>query len=159
MKQHWTSPIVKIKTGSGKSRVLIHAVPAVSDLPDLIKWKDKYLSTQSFRLNLGESFTGSVTVDLARVPHILLGGATGSGKSVLLKLLLMQANKKGAHVCIADFKGGVDFPPVWHKECRMCFEEQSTLELLTELTEELERRKQLLKAAGLPNIDHYNAAT
>ena len=151
--------IVKMKNGSGKSRVLIHAVPAVSDLPDIIKWKDKYLSQQSFVLNLGESFTGPVTVDLARVPHILLGGATGSGKSVLLKLLLMQANKKGANVCIADFKGGVDFPPVWHKECRMCFEEQSTLDLLTELSEELERRKQLLKAAGLPNIDHYNAAT
>ena len=151
--------IVKMKNGSGKSRVLIHAVPAVSDLPDMIKWKDKYLSTQSFILNLGESFTGPVTVDLVRVPHILLGGATGSGKSVLLKLLLMQANKKGANVCIADFKGGVDFPPVWHKECRMCFEEQSALELLTELTEELERRKQLLKATGLPNIDHYIAAT
>ena len=151
--------IVKMKNGSGKSRVHIYAVPAVSDLPEMIKWKDKYLSQQSFILNLGESFTGPVTVDLARVPHILLGGATGSGKSVLLKLLLMQANKKVAKVCIADFKGGVDFPPVWHKECRMCFEEQSTLELLTELTEELERRKQLLKAAGLPNIDHYNAAT
>ena len=151
--------IVKMKNGSGKSRVLIHAVPAVSDLPDMIEWKDKYLSTQSFKLNLGESFTGTVSVDLSRVPHILLGGATGSGKSVLLKLLLMQANKKGANVCIADFKGGVDFPPVWHKECRMCFEEQSTLELLTELAEELERRKRLLKAAGLPNIDHYNAVT
>ena len=151
--------IVKMKNGSGKSRVLIYAVPAVSDLPDMIQWKDKYLSQQSFILNLGESFTGPVTVDLAKVPHIMLGGATGSGKSVLLKLLLMQANKKGAKVCIADFKGGVDFPPVWHKECRMCFEEQSTLELLTELTEELERRKLLLKAAGLPNIDHYNAAT
>ena len=151
--------IVKMKNGSGKSRVLIYAVPAVSDLPDMIEWKDKYLSAQSFILNLGEGFTGPVTVDLARVPHILLGGATGSGKSVLLKLLLMQANKKGANVCIADFKGGVDFPPVWHKECRMCFEEQSTLELITELTEELERRKQLLKASGLPNIDHYNVAT
>ena len=151
--------VVKMKNGAGKSRVLIYAVPAVSDLPEIIKWKDKFLSQQSFILNLGESFTGPVTVDLARVPHILLGGATGSGKSVLLKLLLMQVKKKGANVCIADFKGGVDFPPVWHKECRMCFEEQSTLELLTELTEELERRKQLLKAAGLPNIDHYNAAT
>jgi len=151
--------IVKMKNGSGKSRVLIHAVPAVSDLPDMIHWKDKYLSQQSFILNLGESFTGPVTVDLARVPHILLGGATGSGKSVLLKLLLMQANKKGANVCIADFKGGVDFPPVWHKKCRMCFEEQSALELLTELAGELERRKQLLKASGLPNIDHHNAAT
>ena len=151
--------IVKMKNGSGKSRVLIHAVPAVSDLPDMIKWKDKFLYQQSFILNLGGSFTGPVTVDLSRVPHILLGGATGSGKSVLLKLLLMQANKKGAIVCIADFKGGVDFPPVWHKECRMCFEEQSTLELLTELVGELERRKQLLKASGLPNIDHHNAAT
>ena len=151
--------IVKLKNGSGKSRVLIHAVPAVSDLPEMIKWKDKFLTQQSFILNLGESFTGPVTVDLARVPHILLGGATGSGKSVLLKLLLMQANKKGAKVCIADFKGGVDFPPVWHKECRMCFEEQSTLELLTELTEELERRKALLKASGMPNIDHHNETT
>ena len=151
--------IVKIKNGSGKSRVLIQAVPAVSDLPEMVQWKDKYLSRQSFVLNLGESFTGPVTVDLARVPHILLGGATGSGKSVLLKLLLMQANKKGAKVCIADFKGGVDFPPVWHKECRMCFEEQSTLELLTELVKELEGRKQLLSASGLPNIDHHNAAT
>ena len=40
-----------------------------------------------------------------------------------------------------------------------CALRNTTLELLTELTEELERRKQLLKAAGLPNIDHYNAAT
>ena len=30
--------IVKMKNGSGKSRVLIHAVSAVSDLPDMVKW-------------------------------------------------------------------------------------------------------------------------
>ena len=149
--------IVNIKNGSGKSRVLLYAVPAISDLPEMIQWSDKYLSRQSFILSLGESFTGPVTVDLAKVPHILLGGSTGSGKSVLLKLLLMQAIRKDANVCIADFKGGVDFPPAWHKSCRMCFEEQSTLELLTELTEELERRKQLFASAGLPNIDSYNA--
>lgn len=151
--------IFKIKNESGKSRVRLYAVPAVSDLPDMIQWEDKYLSQQAFVLSLGESFTGPVTVDLAKIPHILLGGATGSGKSVLLKLLLMQARKKGAEVCIADFKGGVDFPTVWHQKCRMCFEEQSTLELLTELTEELERRKQLLTATGQPNIDRYNEST
>ena len=151
--------IFKIKNESGKSRVRLYAVPAVSDLPDKIQWQDRYLSQQSFVLSLGESFTGPVTVDLAKIPHILLGGATGSGKSVLLKLLLMQAKKKGAEVCIADFKGGVDFPTIWHKQCRMCFEEQSSLELLTELTEELERRKQLLTASGQPNIDRYNEST
>jgi len=150
--------IVKMKNGSGKSRVIIHTVPARSDLPAVIDWKDKYLSNESFILVLGESYTGPVTVDLTSIPHMLLGGSTGSGKSVLLKLLLMQANKKGANVCIADFKGGVDFPPVWHKECRMCFDEQAVLELLTELVDELERRKKLFAAAGQANIDRYNKA-
>ena len=150
--------IVKMKYGSGKSRVLLYTVPARTDLPEVIDWNDKCLSQKPFILSLGESFTGPVTVDLTNIPHILLGGSTGSGKSVLLKLLLMQANKKGANVCIADFKGGVDFPPVWHKECRMCFDEQSVLELLTELVDELEHRKKLFAAAGQDNIDRYNKA-
>ncbi len=151
--------IVNMKYGYGKSRILLHTVPARTDLPDMIEWSDKYLSSQSFVLTLGESFTGPVTVDLVKVPHILLGGSTGSGKSVLLKLLLMQAIKKNAIVCIVDFKGGVDFPPVWHKKCRMCFEEQTTLGLLTELVEELENRKKKLSASGQPNIDRYNEMT
>lgn len=75
-------------------------------------------------LVLGKSYTGPVTVNLAYIPHILLGGSTGSGKSALLKLLLMQALHKGAEVYIADFKGGVDFPKVWHEKCRMCFTEE-----------------------------------
>ena len=151
--------IVKMKYGSGKSRILLYAVPARTDLPDVINWNPKFLSNESFILVLGESFIGPVTVDLVKIPHILLGGSTGSGKSVLLKLLLVQTIQKGAQVCISDFKGGVDFPPVWHEKCRMCFEEESTLELLTELTEELKRRKKLFTAVGQSNIDRYNAAT
>jgi len=116
--------IVKIKYGEDKSRVLIYAVPAQADLPEVLRWKDSVLSPDNFVLVLGESLLGPVTVNLANIPHILLGGSTGSGKSVLLKLLLMQAVKKGAVVCIADFKGGVDFPPVWREKCRMCFEEK-----------------------------------
>lgn len=151
--------IVKMKYGSGKSRVLLYTVPARTDLPEVIDWNDKYLSHKPFILALGVSFTGPVTVNLVKVPHILLGGSTGSGKSVLLKLLLMQALKKGAIVCIADFKGGVDFPPIWHKQCKMCIEEESTLALLTELVDELQRRKTLLATSGQPNIDRYNEAT
>ena len=105
---------------------------------------------------LGESYTGPVTVNLAHIPHILLGGSTGSGKSVLLKLLLLQALHKGAEVYIADFKGGVDFPDVWHEKCRMCFTEEDLRDTLDRLVEDLEHRKSAFKALGCPNIDAYN---
>ena len=87
---------------------------------------------------------------------ILLGGSTGSGKSVLLKLLLMQALRKGAEVYIADFKGGVDFPKVWHKKCRMCFNEQDLLYTLNQLAAVLEYRKRRLAETGCPDLDAYN---
>lgn len=151
--------IVKLSYGRSKSRVLLSAVPAHCELPNLLPWKDKYLSPDSFVLALGESQLGPVTVNLANIPHVLLGGSTGSGKSVLLKLLLMQAVKKGAVVCIADFKGGVDFPPVWHKKCRMCFEEHELPAMLDLLIAVIQSRKELFKQVGCPNLDEYMKAT
>lgn len=148
--------IVKIIYGKSKSRVLVYAVSAQTSLPELLCWSDSYLSPDSFVLTLGESLTGPVTVNLAHIPHILLGGSTGSGKSVLLKLLLMQAIHKGAEIFIADFKGGVDFPKIWHYKCWMCFNEQDLLKMLTDLVAELERRKALFLAADCANIDEYN---
>ena len=148
--------IAKMAWAEGRRIIRVYAVPAAGDLPALLPWQDKYLSRKSFELVLGEGITGPVTVNLAHVPHILLGGSTGSGKSVLLKLLLMQALHKGAEVYIADFKGGVDFPAVWHQKCRMCFTEDDLLDLLTGLVDELERRKERFRASGTANIDEYN---
>ena len=130
-----------------------------SEFPQKVDWDDSYLSPDDSVLVMGESWTGKETVDISSTPHILLGGATGSGKSVLLKCLLMQSLKKGASVIIADFKGGVDYGPAWHKRCRMVFDPQSLLTVLSELTAELERRRCLFVEAGTPNIAEYNEAT
>ena len=151
--------IVKLAYAKGGSRVLVYSVSADDDLPEVLKWRDSYLSPKSFVLVLGESYAGPVTVNLAHIPHILLGGSTGSGKSVLLKLLLMQALHKGAEVYIADFKGGVDFPKVWHEKCRMCFTEENLRDTLDQLVAVLEYRKSAFKALGCPNIDAYNETT
>lgn len=151
--------IVKIIYGKSKSRVLVYAVPAQTRLPELLRWSDAYLSPDSFVLTLGESFTGPVTVNLAHIPHILLGGSTGSGKSVLLKLLLMQSLRKGAEVYIADFKGGVDFPKDWRQRCHMAFTEQDLLYILGQLVAVLEYRKGRLAETGCPDLDAYNEAT
>ena len=100
-----------------------------------------------------------MTVNLANIPHILLGGSTGSGKSVLLKLLLMQSLLKGAEVYIADFKGGVDFPEAWHNKCRMCFTEEDLLYTLGQLVTVLEYRKGRLAETGCKDLDTYNEVT
>ena len=148
--------VIDVDYGKSTSRIILKFVPGRNTLPNYIEWKDAYLSPDSFVLTLGEGYIGPITIDLAMIPHILLGGSTGSGKSVLLKLLLMQSLRKGAKIYIADFKGGVDFPSEWHRQCRMCFEEHNLLELLTGIAEELQRRKQLFNSAACSNLDEYN---
>lgn len=148
--------IVKIIEGRNKRRILLHVVPADSGLPDFIEWNDGYLTDDDSTLILGKSQLGLESVDLSKIPHILLGGSTGSGKSILLKVLLVQSLKKNAIVSIADFKGGVDFPRVWHDKCKMCFDEEKLLKILTELTDELQRRKTMFREVGCANISDYN---
>ena len=149
--------IVKLAYAKGKSRVLMYAVSARDDLPEVLKWKDSYLSPKSFVLVLGESYTGPVTVNLAHIPHILLGGSTGSGKSVLLKLLLMQSLRKGAMIWVADFKGGVDYPHNWDGLCEMVFTENDLLTTLDKLVHMLEQRKAAFRSMGCSNLDEYNS--
>lgn len=85
---------VDVKQGNDKQRILLYTVSGSSNLPQVLHWKDEYLSQKTFELVLGESLLGRETVDLAKIPHILLGGSTGSGKSLSVKLLLMQCIKK-----------------------------------------------------------------
>lgn len=152
--------VVVVKTSPDGRRVLLHTVPKRFTLPETIYWKDEYLSPEDFTLTLGMSLTGKLeTVDLATVPHLLIGGGTGSGKSVLAKSLLMQSLKKGATVILADFKGGVDYAPVWHEKCQMVFSPETLRATLAALTVELERRRKLFVEAGTPNLTEYNKAT
>lgn len=147
--------VVDISDHVGKSVICMRTVPAQGALPEYIPWDMTRLSPENFVLTLGWGYAGPVTVNLAVIPHILLGGSTGSGKSVLLKLLLAQAAEKGAEIVIADFKGGVDFGSYWTERCEVCTDEDRLASLLAELLTELERRKKLLREAGCPNIDTY----
>ena len=43
---------------------------------------------------IGEGVQGRITIDLDKIPHVIIGGSTGSGKTQLLRFLLMQAINK-----------------------------------------------------------------
>ena len=148
--------IIKFTQGVSKKRILLYTVSGNEGLPKFMYWKNEYLSNEDFTLVFGRSVIGQVTVNLAKIPHILIGGSTGSGKSILLKLLIMQCVKKGAEVYIADFKGGVDFLPVWHEKCKIIIRENELLNTLGMLVDELEYRKEALRNSGCANIGEYN---
>ncbi|MGN1132658.1 MAG: FtsK/SpoIIIE domain-containing protein [Ruminococcus sp.] len=145
-----------IEEGKNCRQVVVRCVSGKYRLPDKLMWNKGKISDKDSELVLGESITSTVTVDLSKVPHILIGGSTGSGKSVLLKLLLMQCVVKGSEVYIADFKGGVDFPPVWHEKCEIITDQEKLLNILDEVVEELQSRKILLCQSACHNIDDYN---
>ncbi len=149
--------ILGLDYSKGKRNVILRFVNANGDFPTQIAWDGRMLSKEDFVLIAGIGADSMpVEIDLNIIPMVLIGGATGSGKSVLLKSLLMQALNKGANVILSDFKDGVDFPGVWYKKCQMIFDEKTLLEALRELVATIEDRKKILKESGLPNIHEYN---
>lgn len=151
--------IVSLNSGKDFQHVIIKSVSANNDLPDKIEWDNALLSDKDSELLLGESQIDKVTADLKVTPHILIGGSSGSGKSVLLKLLLMQCFEKGHDVYIADFKGGVDFCGVWKRKCNIITQQEKLINRLEYIVEELNSRKQLFLDCECANIEQYNKLT
>lgn len=154
--------IAKIEEIDGKQRIRLYAVPIEQGLNDKIIWNNLMLNTEIpiCKVILGESLLEQVVVDLNVTPHLLIGGSTGSGKTVLLRLILMQLlAKNDIDVTIADFKGGVDFSAHWqnHPRCRMIFERSELLAYLNSLVDELNRRKALFASKDdCNNIFDFN---
>lgn len=142
----------------GKKYIEISATSGNTLLPDYVQWKKSDLSDIDFQLNLGKSVVGEVSVNIVNTPHLLIGGSTGSGKSVLLKCILMQCIIKGATVWIADFKGGVDFPRAWHDKARIIIDRETLIVKLDDIVAELHRRKRLFAEHDCANISEYNKA-
>lgn len=151
--------IIDVQLKSHTNILYLHTVKATTALTTTEPWDMKYLSSKSFELALGRSLSGIKYINLSITPHVLIGGTTGSGKSILLKSLLVQCAMKGASIFVADFKGGVDFGPAWEAKCTMCYDMETLKRILDKLTSELYRRRERFKSVDCPNLDVYNQRT
>src|SRR5262249_44484280 len=60
-------------------------------LRELLAWEDSNHSSAKLPLCLGKPIGGEpVIVDLARMPHLLIAGTTGSGKSVAINTMILS---------------------------------------------------------------------
>ncbi|HWH23632.1 MAG TPA: DNA translocase FtsK, partial [Candidatus Limnocylindria bacterium] len=122
-------------------------------------------ATSSLTFALGRDVSGKAyAVDLARMPHLLIAGATGSGKSVcvnaLISSLLMRATPDELRLVLVDLKrvelaAYRDLP---HLEVPVLVESHEVRAVLGNLVQVMEQRYERLAEAMERNITAYNAS-
>src|SRR5438874_272223 len=114
-------------------------------------------------LGLGNDVSGqSIVADLTRMPHLLIAGATGQGKSVcinaLITSLLFQVTPDKMRMLLIDPKRveltGYNGLP--HLPLPVLVESHQAAAALRWAVAELVRRHQLFSAEGVRNIAAYN---
>ena len=111
---------------------------------------------------LGKDVAGQVCVgDLARMPHVLIAGATGSGKSVLLNAIIAsiitQATPDDVRLLMVDPKM-VElnmYNSIPHLLSPVVIEVDQVVSLLKNAIHEMERRYRLFAQVGVRNLDGY----
>jgi DNA segregation ATPase FtsK/SpoIIIE-like protein len=112
---------------------------------------------------LGQGAAGEpVIADIAKMPHILIAGATGSGKTVCLNCiitgLLMQANPAEVRLVLIDPKRVemITFNGIPHLLTPVVVEIDRAIETLRRVTREMDHRYRRFASLGVRNIDTYN---
>ena len=101
-------------------------------------------------------------VDLAKMPHLLIAGQTGSGKSVCLNgiilSILYHMTPLECELILVDPKRVemVSYKDIPHLRCPIVTETEDAIEVFSSLISEMERRYELLAKANVRNIESYN---
>jgi S-DNA-T family DNA segregation ATPase FtsK/SpoIIIE len=163
------APSIRIEAPvPGKSIVGIEVPNMTSDMVSLrgvieTAAFQKQLSKNKMALALGKGTGGeSVASDLTKMPHLLIAGATGSGKTVCLNTiiccLLMHNTPNDVRFIMVDPKR-VELTPynsIPHLATPVIVETSKALSALRWLFQEMDERYKKLAAAGARHIEGYN---
>jgi len=113
-------------------------------------------------LPLGRDVNGRYIIgDLAKMPHLLIAGATGAGKSICLNgvisTFLLKCRPDEVRLLMIDPKMVelTGFNGVPHLQCPVVTEMDKVVGALRMVLREMNRRYELFKTLGVRNIDGY----
>ncbi len=161
-----SSESARISTIPGRNTIGI-------ELPNLSRenvYLSEILSNQNFRkkdinlpIALGKNISGIPIIgDLASMPHLLIAGTTGSGKSVcintiILSLLYRHSPEKCKFILIDPKMLELStYEGIPHLLCPVITEAKKAASVLGWVVKEMESRYRLMTKEGVRNIDGYN---
>jgi S-DNA-T family DNA segregation ATPase FtsK/SpoIIIE len=125
---------------------------------------ENFTQTKSkLTLAMGKDINGRiVTADLATMPHVLIAGSTGSGKSVAINAMIMsvlyKATPQQVRLILVDPKRvelGM-YEGIPHLFTPIITEPKLAANALRNAVREMERRLKLLASRSVRNIEQYN---
>jgi S-DNA-T family DNA segregation ATPase FtsK/SpoIIIE len=157
---------ILIERMAGKSTVGIQVPNREREtiwLREIIESQEFAASKSKLTLSMGKDINGrTVTADLSTMPHLLIAGSTGSGKSVAINAMIMsmlyKATPDEVRLILVDPKRlelGV-YEGVPHLYTPIITEPKLAANALRNAVREMERRLKALAEKGVRNIDQYN---
>jgi S-DNA-T family DNA segregation ATPase FtsK/SpoIIIE len=132
-------------------------------LSEIVQSSEYDKSTSPLTLALGKDISGHpVVVDLARMPHLLVAGTTGSGKSVAINAmvlsLLFKTTPKDVRLIMIDPKmlELSVYEGIPHLLTPVVTDMKDAANALRWCVGEMERRYKLMASLGVRNISGYN---
>jgi len=132
-------------------------------LRDIVTHPDYEKSSSKLTLALGKDISGKPLIsDLSEMPHLLIAGATGSGKTICINVLitsvLFKASPQEVKFILIDPKRVelINFNHLPHLITPVVTTPKKAAATLKWLIDEMERRYKTFAEAGVRNIDSYN---
>ncbi len=162
-----SSESARIATIPGRSTIGIELPNSIREnvyLSEILSNTDFNKKDIRLPIALGKNISGvSVVGDLASMPHLLIAGTTGSGKSVcintiILSLLYRHTPDKCKFILIDPKMLELStYEGIPHLLCPVITEAKKAASVLGWVVKEMESRYKLMTKEGVRNIDSYNS--
>lgn len=143
-------------------------IEIANERPGIIGLKNVMFSeigkSKQIPIVLGTDIVGTPKVlDLAKMPHLLIAGQTGSGKSVSLNCIILSIlftrRPDECQLVLVDPKRVEmsSYRDIPHLRCPVITEPEDAVRVFSSLIEEMERRYKVLSGKNVRNIESYNS--